>query len=164
MLPGDVAFCTGGGPIAPKVIEFVTCSPYDHVRLITSEHGDTVEALPQGAVPGRVQPGDVVVSLPLTDAQRAAVPGLAKDVIGTPYGWADVFALGLYQFGIRRPSVTARIENPRTLFCSQLADLVLTRAGFHLFDDKRAEQAVTPGDIADRAFRSGWPVHVIQEG
>ncbi|MBX6387154.1 MAG: hypothetical protein IRZ07_29950 [Microbispora sp.] len=136
----------------------MTRSRYNHVRLVVDTDGGVIEANPDGADRGHVHSGDVVVSPPLTDEQRARIPALAEALLGTPYGFLDVAALGLASLGFDVPSVRRRIIRPDRLFCSQLADLVLTQAGYQPFADGRTPQAVSPGDFADLAFREGWPV------
>jgi hypothetical protein len=143
-------------------IQFGTRSRYNHVRLVVSPHGAVVEARPRGASRGHVSHGDVVVRPPLTLAQRLQIPDIAASFVeangghGIPYGFLDVAALGLAQFGITLPSVKRRIRRPDRLFCSQLVDYAWTLAGFTAFTDERPEQDVSPGDLADLAFREGW--------
>ena len=156
-LPGDVALVHESGIIA-TAIQLGTRSRYNHVRLIVGVGGGTAEAQPRGAVRGEVHPGDVVVRPPMTAAQRARIPAIADRLLGTPYGFLDVAALGLAQFGLTLPSVRRRIARPDRLFCSQLVDYAWTLAGFHAFDDGRTPQDVSPGDLADLAFRHGWKV------
>jgi hypothetical protein len=163
MLPGDIALCHPDGWVGHDIC-FATRSRYCHVRLITDADGSTVEANPPGAFRGRVQRGDVVVSVPLTDAQRAKVPALAGDLVGTPYGWLDVAALGLAQFGLQLPVLERRLARPDRLFCSQLVDVVWQSVEFHAFDDGRLPQNVTPGDLAELSFASGWKAQLIKEG
>lgn len=154
-LPGDVALARSNG-IPAWLIRLGTRSRYNHARLVVTERGGTVEAMGSGAVRGHVHKGDVVVRPPLTDEQRNAIPAIGDSLIGTPYGWLDVAALGLAQFGILLPSVKRRIERPDRLFCSQLVDYAWTLAGFHAYDDGRTPQDVSPGDLEELAFRSGW--------
>lgn len=153
--PGDIALVRNRG-IVDLLIRWGTRSRYNHVRLITDADGSTVEALAKGASRGHVQPGDVVVRPPLTVAEAAKIPHLASWLLGTHYGFLDVAALGLAQFGITLPSVKRRIARPDRLFCSQLVDYVWTEAGFHAFNDGREPQDVSPGDLADLAFSQGW--------
>ena len=160
MRPGDLALVRPDAFVGYAVSVF-TISRYCHVRLIVDEGGTTVEALPSGAALGRVQEGDVIVSAPLTTYERAAVPGAARALLGVPYGYLDVAALGLAQVGLRLPSLARRIERPDRLFCSQLADLVWQTVGFHAFDDGRLPQNVSPGDLADLAFTSGWGAYEL---
>lgn len=174
MLPGDIALVRANGWVG-EGIDVVSRSRYCHVRLIRGADGSTVEANPPGAFRGQVKKGDVVVSVPLTDEQRARIAAEADALIGTPYGFLDVGALGLAQFGLRLPILSERIARPDRLFCSQLVDLVWQRVDFHAFTEEtdpeyqrtgkpRLPQDVTPGDIADLAFCSGWVATTIKEG
>jgi hypothetical protein len=153
--PGDMALVHESGFVETG-IQFGTRSRYNHVRLIVSPHGAVVEARPRGASRGHVSPGDVVVRPPLTLAQRLQIPDIAAGLLGTPYGFLDVAALGLAQFGITLPGVKRRIARPDRLFCSQLCDYAWSLAGFTAFTDGRTPQDVSPGDLADLAFRDGW--------
>jgi hypothetical protein len=158
MRPGDVALYRPHNTLG-AIVAWLTRARYCHVRLITTTDGQTVEADLKGAIRGRVQPGDVIVSAPLTDAQRALIPVLAAAVVGTPYGFLDILALLLASFGLRFPALAARIERSDRLICSQLVDVVWQAAGFHAFADGRLPQDVTPGDIADTALSNGWTAH-----
>lgn len=154
-LPGDIALVRDHG-LVDLLIRWGTRSRYNHVRLIVGEMGGTVEALAHGAQRGHVRPGDVVVRPPLSGPEVAAIPGISRNLLGTPYGFLDVAALGLAQFGITLPFIRKRIRNPRRLFCSQLVDYAWTLAGYHAFNDGRTPQDVSPGDLADLAFSQGW--------
>jgi uncharacterized protein YycO len=170
--PGDVALVRPNGWLG-EVISVDTRSPYCHARMITASDGSTVEANPPGAYRGKVQPGDVIVTAPLTDEQRAQIAEVAEKLVGTPYGFLDVGALGLAQFGLRLPFLEARLGRTDRLFCSQLVDLVWQRVGFRAFTPEtdpdfqrtgkeRLPQDVTPGDLADLAFCSSWHAEVLR--
>lgn len=156
MLPGDVALFRPANWVG-RTISVVTTSRYCHVRLIVDSDGSTVEADFGGAVRGHVEPGDVIVTAPLTPEERARIPAIAAAMVGIPYGFVDILALGLAQAGVRLPSLARRIARPDRLFCSQLVDLAWGRAGYTAFHDGRLPQDVSPGDIADLAFVSSWP-------
>jgi hypothetical protein len=163
MLPGDVALFRPN-TLVGHTISVITTSRYCHARLIVDTDGNTVEAdFAPGAKPGHVEDGDLVLSPPLTPDERDKVPAVASALIGIPYGWRDVFALGLAQFGLRLPSLSRQVSRPDRLFCSQLVDLVWRAVGFQAFTDGRLPQNVSPGDIADLALCSGWAAHVVQE-
>lgn len=160
MQPGDAALVrptdwTG------RTVSFLSESRYCHIRLITDPDGGTVEANPDGAARGHVRSGDIIIQAPLTDQQRGWVPAMADTLIGTPYDFADVAALALVNFGITLPTLTRRVERPDRLFCSQLVDIVWQGVGYHAFNDGRVPQQVTPGDIADLAFSSGWKAYTL---
>lgn len=159
MLPGDVALFRPANWVG-RTISVFTMSRYCHIRLIVTPTGDTVEADFGGAVRGHVHKGDVVVSVPLSDDQRARIGAVAAPMVGIPYGLADILALGLAQLGVRLPSLARRIARPDRLFCSQLVDLAWGGVGYTAFHDGRLPQDVSPGDIADLAFTSSWPTTV----
>jgi hypothetical protein len=166
MLPGDVALFRPHNLVG-RAISVITTSRYCHARLIVDTDGSTVEAdFAPGAKRGHVEDGDLILSPPLTPEQRDKAPAVASALIGIPYGWSDVFALGLAQFGVRLPSLSRQVARPDRLFCSQLVDLVWRAVGFRAFDDGRLPQNVSPGDIADLALCSGWAAQIIkaQEG
>ena len=156
MKPGDVALFRPANAIGNAIAVFDQAR-YCHVRLIIDADGTTVEADFKGAIRGHVQDGDVIVTAPLTDEQRARILEAASSLLGTPYGFADIAALALAKLGLRVPFLSKRLARPDRLFCSQLVDIVWQSVGFKAFDDGRLPQDVTPGDIADRAFVNGWP-------
>lgn len=153
--PGDIALYRPHNTLG-KLISHFDKSRYCHVRLITTELGETVEADFKGAIQGRIQEGDVIVRTPLTVVQRNNIYMEAKRLVGTPYGFLDLLALANADMGFKVPFLQKRLESPKTLFCSQLVDLVWQRVGYHAFNDGRQPQDVTPGDIADLAFTSDW--------
>jgi uncharacterized protein YycO len=112
---------------------------------------EVVEALSQGAVKNPA-PADVTWStgaIPCTVEQRALAAQYALEMVGTPYGWLDVIALGALQYGIHLPYLIRRLQDKKHLFCSQLVDEAYRLAGVQLFDDGRLPQDVTPGDLYD---------------
>lgn len=174
MKPGDVALYRPHNTVG-RVIAAVTRSPYCHTRLITDTTGATVEADFGGVIRGHVQDGDVIVSPPLTDAERNSIPAAAEGLVGTPYGLLDIVVLGLSRLGVRVPWLSKHVlGRPTHLFCSQLVDLVWQAVGYHAFTthsdpeyqgtgQERLPQEVTPGDIADKAFVDHWPVTTYTE-
>ncbi|MGN6403387.1 hypothetical protein [Sinomonas sp.] len=159
MRPGDVALVRPAGWLG-RIITTVTSARYCHIRLIVAEDGSTVEANPPGAYRGKIQPGDVIVTAPLTDEERAQIATTAAALVGIPYGFLDVVALGLAQYGIKIPGLRKRLGRKDRLFCSQLVDRAWQAVGFHAFTDDRLPQNVSPGDIADLAFVSSWTAEV----
>uniref|UniRef100_A0A9E7SI19 Nicotinamide mononucleotide transporter n=1 Tax=Arthrobacter phage SWEP2 TaxID=2945958 RepID=A0A9E7SI19_9CAUD len=155
MRPGDVVLTPASGGFG-NIVSTVTWSRYSHVSLVVDHDGTTISANRSGAEWDGIYEGDVVVSPPLSDVQRDLIHRAAVPLIGTPYGYRDVVALGLARMGFTSASLARQVERPDRLFCSQLVDLIWRRVGFHAFDDGRLPQAVTPGDIADLALRKGW--------
>lgn len=144
-------FCQRGNGVFGAVIRFVTRSPVNHAGVEATNDGQVVEALSQGAVLNpNPDPNGVTWStdlVPLTDQQRADVAKYALELVGTPYGWLDVIALGALQYGVRLPYLIRRLQDRKLLFCSQLVDEAYLRAGVHLFNDGRIPQNVTPGAL-----------------
>jgi hypothetical protein len=78
------------------------------------------------------------------------------------YGFLDIGALALRQFGINLGPVNRRIARSDRMICSQLVDECYRRAGVHLFAG-RLSQDVTPGDLADLITKHDWSAIVIDE-
>jgi hypothetical protein len=156
-LPGDVALSRSDS-FTGWCIRLGTRSRINHTRWVVDEAGGTLEAMSKGAVWGHVRKGDLVIRPPMTDDQREQVPTIARELHGTKYGFLGVLALGLAQFGIMLPWVRTRIQRRDELFCSQLVDYGWYLTGFHAYTDGRIPQDVSPGDIGELAFRSGWKV------
>lgn len=151
LLPGDVGFTTIGGRTGALVnigqaIIRDSCR-YTHAWISLGD-GRVLEAMPGGA---RIRPyvGPVpVYRLPLDDRHHVTIMGHL--LTGTPYSFADYGALALHHLAPRaRLTAAARqyVTDSGHMICSQLVDHVLTQAGYHLFDDGRLPQDVTPGDL-----------------
>lgn len=161
MRPGDFVLETPEDRLG-SIVAAVSGGRYSHVRLVVDEDGRTLSALDEGAVwEDMVYDGDLVVSPPLTDAQREQIAAVAQDLHGAPYARLGFVLVGLARLGLRTPWLSRELDRPDRLICSQLVDLAWRRVGFHAFDDGRQPQDVTPGDLADLAFRSGWPVYTL---
>jgi hypothetical protein len=161
LLPGDVGFSTIGGRVGALVnlgqSLLRDSSRYTHTWICVETYkGGAVtvlEAMPSGARIRLYDPakdGGPVYRLSLEDRQRDAVRAQATGLVGTPYSFADYLALALWEWiPAARISKALRryVTNSGRMICSQLVDHVLTQAGYHLFDDGRLPQDVTPGDI-----------------
>jgi hypothetical protein len=121
-----------------------------HVFLVL-EGGKTIEAQPGGAVIGHVDRymGRKVIysKLPLEPWQRGAVSTEARKYRGVPYSWLGYVYLAAWRLGIRPDWLRDKVRSTGHQICSQLVDQILTDVGFHLFQDGRLSQDVTPGDI-----------------
>ena len=158
LLPGDVGFSTIGGRTGAWVnigqaIIGDSCR-YTHAWIALGG-GYVLEAMPGGArirgdEPARATGSGPVFRLPLTTWHMVNVAGHGRDLPGTPYSFADYAALGLHHLAPRSP-LTARVRryvsDSGHMICSQLVDHLLCRAGYHLFNDGRLPQDVTPGDL-----------------
>lgn len=73
----------------------------------------------------------------------------ARKIVGTPYSWADYFALAAVRIGLPLSAklLHSYVANSGHMICSQLVDEAYRRAGVQLFDDGRLPGDVTPGDL-----------------
>lgn len=77
------------------------------------------------------------------------------ELVGVPYSFLDYLSLTLLHLGLPRRLTARRVTDSGHMICSQLVDTVLCRAGYHLFDDGRLPQDVTPGALFRRAGTLG---------
>lgn len=156
--PGDLGFTriTGFTGWWVNLGQAITgdANRFTHVFVVMDD--DTViEAMPNGA---RFAPLDreyktdvLYARLPLTDAQRQQVVVEARRLMARPggikYSFTDYLALALKHWGINARLLRKYIQKSGRMICSQLADYLISHAGFKLFDDGRLSQDVTPGDL-----------------
>jgi uncharacterized protein YycO len=88
-------------------------------------------------------------SFPLTPPQQQAVAEAALSYVGTPYSFADYFAIAAHKFHIPAPNLREYIADSHHMICSQLADKCYQDAGIQLFNDGRWNGYVTPGDLGN---------------
>ena len=162
--PGDVGFSTIGGRTGALINlgQALLCDScrYSHAYLVL-DSGELVEAMPGGArlasTADRVGPEFAYVRLPLDADQRTDVARIGRSLVGTPYSFLDYYALGAQQWHLPGGRwARDRVTDSGHLICSQLVDHALDRAGYHLFDDGRLPQDVTPGDLFCQTLRLGW--------
>lgn len=156
-LPGDCAL-SRSDTVVGWGIRLGTRSRFNHARWVVDPAGGTLEAMGEGAIWGHVRKSDLVIRPPMDDQQRSLVPSVAQTLHGRGYGWLGVTALGFAQFGVTIPPVRKRIMRTDELFCSQLVDYGWLLCTFHAYNDGRIPMDVSPGDLGDLAFRSGWEV------
>lgn len=161
--PGDVVFSTISGRVGwwvnlGQALLRDSCR-WTHARIVV-DGGMWVEAMPTGA---RIRPVDLlsgplaIARLPLTTPQRYELDRVARDLIGTPYGFSDYLALAAWEWNLPgRQALRRYVSSSGRMICSQLVDHALCEAGFHLFDDGRLPQDVTPGDLFYATERLGW--------
>jgi len=94
-------------------------------------------------------------------------PGIGADVaaaalalLGTPYGFVDIVALGLADLGLRQWWLERVVDRQHALVCSQLVDQACLNAGVHLFTDGRMPGRVDPGDLQRLILAGGQDVRV----
>lgn len=125
-------------------------SPWTHAFIVLPD-GLLMEAQPRGARIAPLTPYDdrevVYVSPELSQGQRDLIVEEALKLEGTPYSFADYFALFLQRVGWCRGITRSYVKSSGHMICSQLCDEVYRRSGIHLFDDGRLSQEVTPGDL-----------------
>lgn len=160
--PGSMGFSTIGGMVGFWVGlgQYLNRdgSKYSHVFIVLDDE-TVVQAMPNGAevVPLSTYLGSAIfIEWGITDEQSQVIVNEARKLVGTPYGFSDYVALALARFGIKPKWLARYVENNGRLICSQLADLVYSRAGIHLFDDGRLPNEVTPGDLVNRYLEKDW--------
>jgi hypothetical protein len=130
-----------------------------HAFLVLKK-GFIIEAQPGGAVVShldRYKGRKVIFSkLPLTDEQRRAVPAAAVRYEDVPYSFLGYVYLAAWRLGIRPEWLAKKVRNTGHQICSQLCDQILSDVGFHLFQDGRLPQDVTPGDLYHLLEVKGW--------
>lgn len=134
-------------------IETVTRSWASHAFLYIGD-GKIIEAEADGAVISDVHKyDDDVVWCPsaLTNGRGWYIARTGRELLGVPYSYLGVAAIGLAKITGRRTPVWARrkLDDRGDLFCSQLVDEAYQRAGVQLFNDGRWNGAVAPGDLLD---------------
>ncbi len=164
--PGDWAVCSVGGPggRAIEVAEYLNgdgFAPWEHAFVYVGD-GKILQAEPGGSVivPYTERGAELWSSgkIPLTAAQRARVPILAKQMTGIPYSGLDYLALAGHRLHVPDWPVWPGPHRPVTLqtfiadsaheICSQLVDTFMLRLGIHLFKDGRWPGYVTPAELA----------------
>jgi hypothetical protein len=160
-----------GGGFIMAVIRLGLRSRYGHAWVFV---GHKVVA----AQPGGVRfddlpaPEEMALADELLDYLEGLRPGIGQQIANQAiwlgdghgkYGFLDIAALGLRQFGINLGFINRRITRSDRMICSQLVDEVYKRAGVHLFTDGRLSQDVTPGDLADLITVHDWSSIKVDE-
>lgn len=163
--PGDIGLVTMPGTVGRLIrlgqwLNGDGFANYEHAFVVAGVHvrGEDrgvadgmkiVEAMPGGALlsPLSRYDGMGAVYLRCPDADRAAVAEAAMLLIGTPYSFADYFALAAHRFHIPAPHLRRYVRTYGHMICSQLADRAAAMGGWYLFADGRWEGDVTPADL-----------------
>lgn len=96
--------------------------------------------------------------LEIDDATLAKVADEARKLVGTPYGFLDLLAVGLAQARFKRvvdpsevlaeqPWWVRQIEDEHRLICSQLDDTAYKNVGVELLQNIPVPGLVTPADL-----------------
>lgn len=140
-----------GQPGYPHHVFVVTKGAQSAMPYLTTSL-KAVEAMPNGArevgIDGRWGKDYAYLRPAYADAfQAREAAQAARRYIGTPYSFADYAAIAGLHFGIRNGLVRRYVKSSRHMICSQLADQALCDAGFHVFNDNRLSQDVTPAAL-----------------
>lgn len=100
-------------------------------------------------------------TLPLCNGTDVAEA--ARGYIGTPYNFATYAAIPAHRAHIPVPHLDRYISSRRHMMCSQLADQCLSDAGWHVFEDGRLPQDVTPSELF-RAMLVGFTEMIWRPG
>lgn len=160
---GDIGFCKikgAGGKVARYGMAILDdACRYEHAYLVL-DNDEVIEAMPGGArirpLNGRLGTGFAYARLPLDPWQISHLVEGARDLQGTPYSFLDYLSLSAVHLGVPTPMLRKYISDSGHMICSQLVDFALCNyAGYHLFDDGRLPQDVTPGDLFYRSIELG---------
>jgi hypothetical protein len=120
---------------------------YEHAYVLTDDHY-IVEAQPGGAVHVKQRHSWTETRwLTCPPGLGEAVAAAAVALVGTPYSALDYLAIAAHRLHIPSRRLRRYVTSTKHMICSQLADEAAKRGGWHLFDDGRLPQDVTPGDL-----------------
>ncbi len=167
--PGDILFAKHVRPRAVDLLilagQLILGQPGypHHVFVVTQPEGrgaaKCVEAMPNGArevdIDGRWGKDYIYLRPAYPEPwswnpdrpQGVGVAANARRYIGVPYSFADYAAIAGVHFGVKNGLVRRYVTSSKHMICSQLADQALCDAGFHVFDDGRLPQDVTPAAL-----------------
>lgn len=155
--PGEFGVVRTKGFIQVMIRVF-TRSQVNHAFIVCEDGHTIIEAQTKGAVVSDLSKweGHLVVFSAIGAGQP--VIDKARTLIGTPYNFLDIFAIGLRCLGLKWGWVASRAEREDRLICSQLVDRAFHLAGHDLFADGRPDGSVTPGDLL-LLIAEGVPTH-----
>lgn len=152
---GDFGCVTTYGKIG-FTIRFFLKSKVNHSFIYIGK-GKIVEAMPGGAVISNLSKyshKDITWSnVPFTSEQmqRRAIRFRALSLVGTGYGFLDIFFLWAKILGVRFSFLENWIKSDNRMICSQLVAECYERAGIKLLD--KPTYMVTPKDLYNIALR-----------
>lgn len=148
ILLGQVTLGQAGYPHHVAVV--VEAGQVD-VTGVRARRARIVQAMPHGAEEIEIGQehwtSDYTYLRPVYRTYEETVAEAARRYVGTPYSFADYVALAGWHFGVRNGLVRRYVTASKHMICSQLADQAMSDAGFHVFDDGRLPQDVTPSDL-----------------
>lgn len=162
--PGDFFVTATAGRLIDRIaawlIRFGTNSNVNHAGLYIGD-GVIVEAVGKvryneiTAYPDAIwSTGRLPAHLTPTAQQRQAIVNKAHDLIGTPYSWLDIIAIGLAQRRLgqvvnSRTWWARRVSADGRYICSQAVDVEYQAGGIEFFDDGRLPGLVSPEDLEE---------------
>lgn len=137
-----------------KLIRIFLRSRVNHAFIYIGDN-KVVEARPSGAgVADLSEYSDITWGREeLSKAQRKVIVGVAKDLIGTPYGFLDIFFLWAKELGVHLKFVESWVKRGDRMICSQLVAYCYKEANHILCDEP--DYDVTPKDLYERALSHG---------
>lgn len=156
-LTGQIGLRLDGESLIARTIELVTHSRAHHVVIAINET-HVISAEPGGAVirPMEYFPSIVWSRFDYTDEQRRHMAVLAASMNRQEYNYLGFLLVGLELLTkIRVPDFIARaLSYEDRMFCSQMADFCLRKAGIDLFHSQWG--MVSPGDFLNYFIQMGW--------
>lgn len=164
---GDLMFTTiegiGGKLIAlgeklnDRSVTWDVAKKVQHVGIVSQSAASAflpwiVEAMPGGAIEVALddtylRPEFIWVRPAYRGDQGEVAAASAHGYRGTPYSWLDYAALTAHHLHLPVPLLDRYITTSKHMICSQLVDQAMSDAGFHVFDDGRLAQDVTPAAL-----------------
>jgi hypothetical protein len=134
-----------------KMIRLFLHSKVNHAFIYIGK-GQIVEARPKGATLSKANKYTNVLwsNENLSKEERDIIANRALVLIGTPYGFFDIFFLWLKTIGVNLPFVENWISREDEMICSQLVTDCYKHAGISL--SNKPENEVTPQDLYLRAL------------
>jgi hypothetical protein len=171
--PGDVIFPSihgyAGALVGAGQVILGDAGPREwkvrHVAMMTSVYPNEltasprpliVQAMPGGAEEVPLTPESFAEGFPILrpmfdNSQGVEALTAARRYIGVPYSFADYAAIaGRHLLALQptqRTPFDRYVTSTKHMICSQLVDQALTDAGYHLFNDGRLPQDVTPAAL-----------------
>ena len=149
--PGDFGVVKTNG-LAARLIQLGTASRWNHAFIYIGG-GVIAEARPkEGLVLKSVSQYKKIAwnqHQELTSKQRDKILDKAHSLLGTSYGFIDIFVLGLRILGLKflTGKLLEKMCMAQGIICSEYVAICYQAAGIDLVN--KAEYLVTPGDLAE---------------
>lgn len=152
--PGDFGVVRTGG-WAARLIRWGTESTVNHAFVYLG-NGEIIEAEPKGARISKASKYPHALwstgKIELVEGEGEWIAHYAKTLVGIPYNWLDIAAIGLAQRRLGRivglrSWIAHRLSDNGKLMCSQLVDFAYQHVCIDLFTDGRPCGMVSPGDL-----------------